>query len=441
MIKREEDDREPSTWKLLYIVVLSVILVVVVSISKIRSEKSQSSPSTVGFQHSSRRSTMDIVNSCISTMIICAISVMHFNIPKSTAHRLNFWEKIKSPDFWAEAWNSVSHWFVGLLVPEVLVLLSCAEYYIALRDCVIMQHLCPDSRWTLQHSFFALMGGYALEDGDSIRSGQELYERGAILSKKACEGYTYEINDKAKANVLTKAIAILQISRFLLEEIDRACNGLPISPLEYFTCAQVFAALFMYVYWLEKPHGVRERIKVDKGQERPTIAENFKFESMISAFTITTLQRTDTSVKLRVFIQERSRKFFMGGYAALLIAASALSSWNEPFPSRGVRILWKVASVGSAVCPIVAIIGYLQEDILGKDYSLHTSGPRLVRFVYRYIKIVVPDTDMGRAISIYLLLHIGFRIILIVLIFLSFRNMPPEVYETRGWLAFFPSFH
>lgn len=275
-----------------------------------------------------------------------------------------------------------------------------------------MQHLRPDSRWTLQHSFFALMGGFTLEDGDCVGSGLELYERGAILTESACEKYTCEINDKAKADVLTKAIAILQITRLLLEEIDRACNGLPISPLEYFTCAQVFAALFMYAYWLEKPHGVRERIKVERGQERPTISENLKFNSMPSAFTILTPEATYTSTELRVFIQQRPRKFLSGGYAALLIAASALSSWSVPFPSRGVRILWKVVSAGSGICPLIAFTGYLQED-----------------------------ADMGKLASLYLILHIGFRIFLIVLIFLSFRNMPPKIYETQSWLAFIPSFH
>lgn len=139
------------------------------------------------------------------------------------------------------------------------------------------------------------MGGFTLEDEDEIISGQDLYKRGAILAGRACREYSYEINDKSKTNVLTKAIAIVQISRFLLEEIDRALNGLSISPLEYFTCAQVFAALLMYVYWLEKPYGVQEKINVKKGNEKRIRVEheNEKVESMFIALIILILTRTD----------------------------------------------------------------------------------------------------------------------------------------------------
>ena len=129
-----------------------------------------------------------------------------------------------------------------------------------------MQSLCPG--WTLQLSYFALMKGFSVVERDRVESGLELYKRGAIFDEKACDRYSLEIEDKTSANVLAKVIAITQITRFLLEEIDRAANGLPISPLEYFTCAQVFAALFMYVYWFDKPHGVRVKILVEKGPRR-----------------------------------------------------------------------------------------------------------------------------------------------------------------------------
>lgn len=139
------------------------------------------------------------------------------------------------------------------------------------------------------------MKGFTLEGEDYVESGLGLYKSGAILDENLCKEYLYEINDKSKANILTKAIAMTQITRFLLEEINRACNGLPISPLEYFTCAQVFAALFMYVYWLEKPHGVQERIhvRVLKGHKRYINDEDFDLESTLTAFTVSKPENTD----------------------------------------------------------------------------------------------------------------------------------------------------
>lgn len=157
-MKRRALNRWSLRLQLSYIVVLSVILVVAVSVNKIRSIKSQSSSIPVGFQHdSSHRSTMDIIYSCISTMIICTISVMHFDVPENTAHRLGFWKKIKSPGFWEEAGSSVIYWSIGFLMPELLVTKSCRVYYIVLEDFTIMHKL--HTKWTLQHSFFASMGG------------------------------------------------------------------------------------------------------------------------------------------------------------------------------------------------------------------------------------------------------------------------------------------
>lgn len=128
------------------------------------------------------------------------------------------------------------------------------------------------------------MKGFTTEGGDRIKSGLELYEGGAILDDRACDRYYFEIDDKTKANVLTKVIAITQITRFLLGEIDRACNGLPISPLEYVTCAQVLVALFTYVYWFDKPYGVLGKIRVQKGSKRRVIYTQYGSISTITVF-------------------------------------------------------------------------------------------------------------------------------------------------------------
>lgn len=153
-------------------------------------------------------------------------------------------------------------------MPEAVVATACAQYYEALEDCKRVQTICPD--WRLRHSIFAQMGGFTFTRNgrDKIKSGWQLLTEGAILSNYICQRYYYEINDKSKANTLAKLIAIAQITRFLMELIARSISGLPISPLEYFTCTQVVAALFMYIYWFDKPRGVKEKIYVRRGRTR-----------------------------------------------------------------------------------------------------------------------------------------------------------------------------
>lgn len=211
---------------------------------------------------------MGIVYSCLTTMAICTISAMHFDLTNNTSHRLGFREKIVSREFWKAIGRKLGIWSAGLLMPEILANNACYDYYRALRDHAFMKTECEN--WTFKLSMFAGMNGFSLEDGDVIDSGRTLLRRGVILDADVCKRLEYEISDKSKADVLTKSIAIIQITRFLLEIIARAASSFPISPLEYFTCAQVFCALLMYVFWFDKPHGVQEktRLRVKKGEKR-----------------------------------------------------------------------------------------------------------------------------------------------------------------------------
>lgn len=176
------DNRWLLKLKLSYIAALSVVLVISVTVSKIHLMKAQTSSAPVGFQHnSSQWSTMSIIYLCVSTMIICTFPVMHPGVPQGITHRSSFWEKIKTLDYWAKFGYIALIMFAGLLAPELMVFVSYYEHHLALRDSIIMHKLCPE--WTLprpQHSFFASMGGFTLEDNDDIDRGQKLYERGAI---------------------------------------------------------------------------------------------------------------------------------------------------------------------------------------------------------------------------------------------------------------------
>lgn len=107
----------------------------------------------------------------------------------------------------------------------------------------------------------------------------------------------------------------------------------------------------------------------------------------------------------------------MAGYAAILIASSALASWNEEFSNGGMLTLWKVISVTSAVLPVGAVaLGVLDA-------------------------LINPSDDIPFYGYVFLAVHILVRIILIILLFYSFRDLPSGVYDTQDWLSFIPFFH
>jgi hypothetical protein len=146
--------------------------------------------------------------------------------------------------------------------------------------------------WTDIHSFYALMGGFALSTHDLppekkflpgsrdvvilLRDGLEYvaeHEPSIIpdLSKE-------EILDKSKASGFDKTIVCIQATWFLTQLIARIGQGLPISLLELSTAAHSICALLIYILWWDKPTGVG----------RPTLISGERMHGLCAAFCFNT---------------------------------------------------------------------------------------------------------------------------------------------------------
>ena len=103
-----------------------------------------------------------------------------------------------------------------------------------------------------------------------------------------------------------------------------------------------------------------------------------------------------------------------------MLAASALASWDVPFPGHHVRIFWKAVSIASAIMPLaISVLAWI-------DALLFPTN----------------DSDaLDKCIEIVMILHCLVRLVLIALIFYSFKNLPSRVYDTQDWLDFLPFFH
>lgn len=198
----------------------------------------------------------------MTTIVICTVSAAHFDLPDNNAHRLSVLKRMRSRDFWREVWSKLVTYAIVFIAPEYFVWRSCGEYYSAVRDCAYVKS--KFEGWTVKHSFFAAMKGFTLEGSDEPRTGRDLLAKGAKLDNNVCDRIGYEISDKSKADVLAKLLAVIQLTRFLLETFARALSSLPITSLEFFTCQHVVCTLMVYIFWLEKPRGVQEKISLEK---------------------------------------------------------------------------------------------------------------------------------------------------------------------------------
>lgn len=83
-----------------------------------------------------------------------------------------------------------------------------------------------------------------------------------------------EINDKSKGDALSKGIALMQLSWFIVQIFARAAQGLEITELELTTAALAGLNGIMYFFWWSKPRDVRfPTILRTKGVEELLVAK------------------------------------------------------------------------------------------------------------------------------------------------------------------------
>ena len=88
---------------------------------------------------------------------------------------------------------------------------------------------------------------------------EDLYAKGEIEFPTVTEK---EIQDRSKADALSKLLAIGQTTWFMVQCLARAVQGLQVTQLELLTVALAFLNAFMYYFWWNKPFAVQSLVPV-----------------------------------------------------------------------------------------------------------------------------------------------------------------------------------
>jgi len=130
----------------------------------------------------------------------------------------------------------------------------------------------PIKHWTMAHSFFAGMGGFAIdtcakaqEERDFVHGSPRLTVTGAgalFLAHHGCLPDISEevITDKSKADPIAKSLVCIQAGWLIVQCIARLAAGLPVTLLEVATLAHSLCALAMYLLWWNKPLDISEPV-------------------------------------------------------------------------------------------------------------------------------------------------------------------------------------
>ncbi|KAF5368789.1 hypothetical protein D9757_012276 [Collybiopsis confluens] len=269
-----------------------------------------SSNSCASCDANSSRTALDILWSCLSVLLACTWVSLHPNVPgPSEGFAIGFWRKI-------------GLMMVTLIAPEVLVMWAARQWFAARR-------LVKGYRgWTKTHAFFALMGGFALYDGNKrvavLRfvppkssypdDSEEDYKKATqkildslenstsesiktSLGSPASGGYTAitplletshaeeqgfndcsfaahetfirrvkveELQDRNKSDNFAKFIALGQTTWFVIQLGARWVSSLPVTELEVMTLAFASMNVLIYFFWWNKPQGVGFPIQIQR---------------------------------------------------------------------------------------------------------------------------------------------------------------------------------
>ncbi|KAH9483144.1 hypothetical protein JR316_0005247 [Psilocybe cubensis] len=247
----------------------------------------------LGDDSTPHRTIWTIVRTCLATIIACTWVAVHPNIPgpKHGLLRILF--------------TRLGIMFMVLIAPEMIITWAARQYLAAreiqrdlgdldnssdnlpwykrstykLRTEAHIQGLFDgefkvDSRkeWTIVHSYFLLMGGFAIHDQhDNSVKTLDLQKMIELKKKNRIRQWPpvaeTDLTDKSKGDFFSKGVVIVQISWFVVQCIVRKLQRLTLTQLEIATLAYAPLTLALYVLWWDKPLGVRHPVVVELTQE------------------------------------------------------------------------------------------------------------------------------------------------------------------------------
>ena len=189
------------------------------------------------------RGTLDIIWTCIFTMFLCSWSVICMNVPGPDDTTLDV--------FMRKFWNTC----LCLLGPEFSMLNAMGQWRSA-SESVVDFRKSGYLQWTMNHAFFADMGGFVLHSPDCAPFPLNAKQLHYMVNKGHVAFPSLDkrlILDKNKADGLLRLVSLFQTFWFLLNIIGRASQKLSITGLELTTAAFIGCTVVTTFCWAHKP--------------------------------------------------------------------------------------------------------------------------------------------------------------------------------------------
>lgn len=230
-------------------------------------------------------------------------------------------------------------------------------------------------KWTVVHSYYAQMGGFVFPhvvyDALSTITASHL-TRWLVWHKKENKKHPLmhlilgkaDIQDKSKADWLLKSLAILQGAWIIINVIVRHVTRLPISQIEITTVAFAIMAVLTYLANWWKPKDVSQPTMLQyfgRGKSFHLIRDSKQSFIQRILFPTKAIRRGGPDFVERVANDvvwlegDIPLLFYLMAGSSFIFGTLHCLAWNFEFPTIAELICWRVASLASAILPVVAL--------------------------------------------------------------------------------------
>lgn len=208
------------------------------------------------------RGTLDVLWSCLFTNFLCSWAVLCLNVPPP------------GESYFAMARRKFLWMLCIIIGPEITLGLALGQYCSARRSVADFKRL-EKSGWTLEHAFFADMGGIMLSAPIWSSTQVTIPETICFPINAKQLHYLVEhqyldfpdikkhtIRDKSKSDNVARFLTSAQALWFILQCFGRFIQHLPLTTLELTTVSVVLSSLPMFWCWFKKPSDVAQPIQI-----------------------------------------------------------------------------------------------------------------------------------------------------------------------------------
>ncbi|KAK0230081.1 hypothetical protein IW262DRAFT_377377 [Armillaria fumosa] len=388
----------------------------------------------------SRRTTFNIFWSSLATIFACIWVAIHPNVPGPNL--------VNKGWFFVSVLRRAELMIVTVFAPEVITIWAFRQYFTARS----IHKLCPKTL-SLKHGFLVSMGAFEFSDHcpvtrQNLEDNDELVITLGRITKE-------EIDDRNKGDGLSKGIAIIQATWFLMQCAARLKLNLPITILEAVAVGYAVFTVINYAAWWHKPLGIS--IPFSAGIASPLMPERQRLPNilprklhvnyildwvdfrLLSTFFggdviehVAGPSKDEGAPRLWSGHKNDVNLFYVvtsGALFGTLFGAIHCAAWRSHFATSIERDLWRVSSLYIALIPIPIIIMTFTAEKLADRFGFVGSEEKDNSWfggTYRLLWIIV------------YLVYIVARGFLLVEPFLAMRSLPPGAFVDIAWTNFLP---